>query len=245
MTSHQAEALGRAADLRRTGVLVAFDDDTAGCKAAVRAYGILRPISDRLQSVALSGKDPAEVLETEGAATLRAILRDRAQPLSAVVIDAHIAPWERRLRDPDGPLLAMRSVAAVIADLMPPETAEAIRQITQNKELITLDEHMQPVMNPELPEIARALPADTAYQITRTAERLGFTDYSDVLAEVANAAIRTDARPKGNSRDMPPVLAGSSFPHTPLVTRADAEYMVDRLDRPGNPPRHDRSRTRP
>jgi len=170
LTSHQAEALGRAADLRRTGVLVAFDDDAAGCKAAVRAYGILRPISDRLQSVALSGKDPAEILETEGAATLRAILRDRAQPLSALVIDAHIAPWERRLRDPDGPLLAMRSVATVIADLMPPETAEAIRRITQDKELITLDEHMQPVMNPELPEIACVLPADTAYQITRTAE---------------------------------------------------------------------------
>ena len=49
---------------------------------------------------------------------------------------------------------------------------------------------MKPVANPELPEIARALPADSAYQITRTAERLGFTDYSDVLAEVANAVIR-------------------------------------------------------
>lgn len=46
---------------------------------------------------------------------------------------------------------------------------------------------MQPVTNPELPEIARALPADTAYQIIRTAKRLGFTGYSDVLAEVANA----------------------------------------------------------
>jgi len=178
LTSHQAAVLGRAADLHRTGVLVAFDDDRAGRKAAVRAYDILRVISDRLQSVALSGRDPAEVLEIEGAPALRAILGNRAQPLSAVVIDAHIAPWERRLRDPDGPLLAMRSVATVIAGLLPPETAEAIRQITQNKELITLDEHMQPVMNPELPEIARALPADTAYQITRTAERLGFTDYS-------------------------------------------------------------------
>ena len=90
----------------------------------------------------------------------------------------------------------MRSVAPVIADLLPLETARAIRQITQNKELITLDEYMRSVTNPELPEIARVLPADTAYQIMRTAERLGFTDYSDVLAEVANAIARKAARPK-------------------------------------------------
>ena len=68
----------------------------------------------------------------------------------------------------------MRSVATLIAGLLPPEAAEAIRQITQNEELLTLDERMRPVANPELPEIARALPADTSYQITRTAERLGY-----------------------------------------------------------------------
>ena len=90
----------------------------------------------------------------------------------------------------------MRSTAALIAGLLPPETAEAIRQITRNKELLTLDEHLRPVANPELPEIARALPAGTIYQIIRTAERLGFTDYSDVLAEVANAVTRTGCPPK-------------------------------------------------
>jgi DNA primase len=46
LTSRQAAALSRAADLRRTGILVAFDDDPAGRKAAVRAYAILRTISD-------------------------------------------------------------------------------------------------------------------------------------------------------------------------------------------------------
>ena len=77
---------------------------------------------------------------------------------------------------------------------------------------------MRPVSNPELPELARALPADTAYQITRTAERLGFTDYSDVLAEVANAVTRKAARPKGVLREAAPRLAGAGFPHPPLVT---------------------------
>ena len=213
LTGRQAAALGRAADLRRTGVLVAFDDDAAGRKAAVRAHDILRAISGRLQSVTLCGKDPAEILETGGTATLRAILRGRVQPLSAVVIDAHIDSWERRLRDVGGPLLAMRSVAAVIAALIPPDSARAIRRITQNEELPTLDERMRPVTNPELPQIARTLPADTAYQITRAAGRLGYAEYSDVLAEVVNAVIRDTARPQGVPRDVGPQLAGESFPH--------------------------------
>lgn len=45
LTTRQTAALSRAADLRQTGVLVAFDDDAAGRKAAVRAYDILRAIS--------------------------------------------------------------------------------------------------------------------------------------------------------------------------------------------------------
>jgi DNA primase len=237
LTSHQAAALSRAADLRHTGVLVAFDDDAAGRKAAVRAYDILRPISDRLQSVTLSGKDPAEILETEGAAVLRTILQDRVRPLSAVVIDAHLEPWVRRLRDPAGPLLAMRSTAALIAGVLPTETAEAIRHITRNKELPRLDERMRPVANPELPEIARALSADTICQIMRTAERLGFTDYSDVLAEVANAVTRNTARSKGVPHDAAPQLAGKSFPHPPSTIPVSTGLAAVRPGRPGSRPK--------
>ena len=160
LTSKQAAILAQAADLGSTGVLVAFDDDPAGRKAAVRAHDILRTVSGRLQSAVLSGKDPAEILQTEGPAALRTVLRDQVQPLSAVVIDAHLAPWERRLQDPEGPLLAMRSTATVIAGLLPAGSAEAIRQITGNRELATVDEQMRPVANPELPEIARVLPAE-------------------------------------------------------------------------------------
>jgi DNA primase len=237
LTSRQAAALSRAADLHHTGVLVAFDDDTAGHKAAIRAYGILRPIGDRLQSVTLSGKDPAEILETEGAAALQTILQDRVRPLSAIVIDAHLGPWERRLRDPAGPLLAMRSTATLIAGLLPPETAEAIRQITRNKELLTLDEHLRPVANPELPDIAGTLPADAIYQITRTAERLGITGYSDVLAEVANAVTRNAARPKGVPHDAAPQLAGQSFPHPPSAVPVSTGPAAVRPGRPGSRPK--------
>ena len=215
LTSLQAAALAQAAGLGQASIIVAFDDDMAGRRAAIRAYDILRPFSGRLQSAVLSGKDPAEILQAQGAAALRAILRDSTQPLAAVVIDAHLAPWERRLHDPEGPLLAMRSAAALIAGLLPPGTAQAICQITGNRELAMIDEQMRPVANPELPEIARVLPADIPCQVAQVAERLGFADYSDVLAEVANAVTRTaQTGPAGR----PAQLAAGSFPHPPVTT---------------------------
>jgi hypothetical protein len=131
----------------------------------------------------------------------------------------------------------MRSVATIIASLLPPEAAQAIRQITRNKELVTLDEQMRPVANPELPEIARTLPADCAYQIARTAERLGFTDYSDVLAEVANAVTRRAGHPKGIPREAAPKLANAGFPHPPLTTQHRTESAAAQLVRPGTRPK--------
>jgi DNA primase len=231
LTSRQATALARVGHLERTEILIAFDDDTAGRKAAIRAYDILRPASDQLQSVVLSGKDPAEILETEGPAALRAILRDQVRPLSGVVIDTHLDQWARQLQDAAGPLLAMRSAAAVIAGLLPVETSRTIRQISGDRELTTLDEDMNPVANPELPEIARALPADAAYQTVLVAERLGFTEYSEVLAEVTNAVIRKAARPESRPRDGPLDLARSSFPYPPVAPNG-AEPAADRVGRP-------------
>ena len=223
LTSTQAAILAQSADLGSTGILIAFDDDRAGRKAAVRAHDVLRTLSGRLQSAILSGRDPAEILQTEGPAALRTVLRDQVQPLSFAVIDAHLAPWERRLRDPEGPLLAMRSTATVIAGLLPAASAEAIRQITGNRELATIDEQMRPIANPELPEIARVLPADVAYQTIRVAQRLGFTDCSDVLAEIANAVTRDAARPGNRTADWAPTLAAISFPHPPATIRHDDE----------------------
>ena len=90
---------------------------------------------------------------------------------------------------PSGPLLAMRSTASLIASLLPDDTASQIRDITAGRELQTTDDLLRPVDNPEIPQIARILPADTSYQIVRAAGKLGF-DCTDVLAEVANATTR-------------------------------------------------------
>ena len=149
----------------------------------------------------LDGKDPAEILQRDGPDALRSVLRDQRQPLSALLIDASIEEWARRLHDTDGPLMAMRSTASLIASLLPDDTASQIRSITAGRELQTTDDLLRPVDNPEIPQIARILPADTSYQIVRTAGKLGF-DCTDVLAEVANATTRSpERRPRAQHYD--------------------------------------------
>jgi hypothetical protein len=78
------------------------------------------------------------------------------------------------------------------------------------------------------PQIAKALPADAAFQIARTAERLGFTDYSDVLAEVANVVIRKTAIPDSNSPSTAPALAGDGYPRPPLTAQVHAQPAATR-----------------
>ena len=133
----------------------------------------------------------------------------------------------------------MRSTAALIASLLPPGAAEQIRQVTGDRELETINDQLRPAANPELAKIARILPGDTPYQVMRTAGRLGVTDCSDVLAEVANAATGI-ARPgnrapphlrDGHDRshsiqDAPARLAGSDFPRPPLTPAPGEARLV-------------------
>ena len=92
----------------------------------------------------------------------------------------------------------MRSAAALIANLLLPETAGQILQVAGGRYLAILDDGLRPVAAPELRVIARLLPADAACQIARVADRLG-SDYSEVTAEVANAFNRKSAAPKGSA----------------------------------------------
>ena len=252
LTCEQAAQLSQAADLPSTGIIVAFDSDTAGRKAAIRAQGILRPLTGKLQSVTLDSKDPAEILQRDGPAALRVILREHRQPLSALLIDASIERWGRRLDDIDGPLLALRSAASLIASLLPDGTASQIRDITAGRELQITDDLLRSVDNPEIPQIARILPADTSYQIVRAAGKLGF-DCTDMLAEVANATTgnsRSDGyqpRTPHNGRDCSPPapqpsaprLASASFPQPPLTPRTSPE-PPRRLAAPARHQRFDR-----
>jgi hypothetical protein len=82
--------------------------------------------------------------------------------------------------------------AQVIASLLPPETISQILQITGGRALATLDDSLHPITHPELPAIARILPAGAICQVIRTADRTN-SDYSDITAEMANAISRSTA----------------------------------------------------
>ena len=195
-TQHQAEALARAADLRHTGILVALDGDRAGQKGAIKAYEILHPHTGKANAVMLPpGRDPAEILQHDGPAALRAALH-HVEPLARVVIDAHIDQWADRLDHAEGQLGAMRSAAARIARLLPPETVDAILYITGGEPLSVSDEKPRLLTSPELPAVARILPAETLCQIARTADRTT-SDYSEVTAAVASAVAEHASSRKG------------------------------------------------
>jgi len=196
LTGGQVAALGRVADLRQTGVLVALDGDCAGREAAIRAYSVLLEVTGKITAVILpDGRDPAEILQADGSAALRNVLQHRIQPLARVVIDAHLDTWAHRLDHAESRLHAMRSAAALVASLLPSEAAGQILQITGGLHVATLGDDLRPIATPELPMIARLLPAGAACQIACVADRLG-SDYSEVTAEVANAITRESATPK-------------------------------------------------
>jgi DNA primase len=234
LTGHQALILSQAADLGCTGVLVAFDDDAPGRKAAVRADTILRPVTAKLHMPLLDGKDPAEILQHQGPAALHGILREHVQPLSALLIDTSIESWGRRLRDMDGPYLAMVRAAGLIAGLLPAGTAQQIRRTAA-------------VHAPT--EIARVMPAESAYLVVRTASKLDF-DCCDVLAHVADAANHGPRFPKAPARVPGTVpdpsaaasLAAAGFPHRPRAaapshTRAPRRAVPAVRHRPARPGR--------
>ena len=222
-TQHQAEALARAADLQHTGIHVALDGDRAGQKGAIKAYEILHPHTGKANAVMLPpGRDPAEILQHDGPATLCAALQ-HAEPLARVVIDAHIDQWADRLDHAEGQLGAMRSAAARIARLLPPETVDAILYITDGQPLAMADENPLLLADPELPAVTRILPAEALCQIARTADRTS-SDYSEVTAAVASAVAEHANAPKdagdvglGHRPASAPVRVGAAgFPGRPL-----------------------------
>jgi DNA primase len=131
LTAAQVELLGWAmTGPRPSGVAVAFDPDRAGRAAAVRAYPLLRTITDDLWTVSLpTGSDPAELLRTHGATGLAAVLDSSLLPLPDLVVDARLAEFDRWLEFTDGAFAALRAVAPLIADLPPVQVARQVARV--------------------------------------------------------------------------------------------------------------------
>jgi DNA primase catalytic core len=140
LTAGHVDALSKAADLASAGVVVAFDPDQPGRRAAVRAYRLLLPHTDKLTLATFpSGHDAAQVLAEHGPATLARILSASTQPLADLVIDQDVTRWARWLDYPEGQINALRSAARLIAAMPPSHVA---RQVARLSERLGLDHAM-------------------------------------------------------------------------------------------------------
>jgi DNA primase len=181
-------------DLGRVGVLVALDGDRAGRGAAIKAYGVLRAVTAKIDAAILRpGRDPAEILQSDGPAALRSALRADVRPLADLVTDATIAQWDTHTAE--GQVAAMRAAASMIASTLPPGSIEQILQAPSGRTLKSLGDDLRSVRSAELEAVSRVVPADVIRQILRIAERLQF-DCSDITAEIANAVTRARTSPK-------------------------------------------------
>lgn len=131
LTAAQVVLLDRAAGgLATRGVVVAFDGDDAGRRAAVRAYDLLRQTGAWPHALDLPpGQDPAGVLQLHGPPGLHsALLSATGRPLADLVVDERIDRYVDQLRWPEGQLAAGRSAAAVVITL---PTEQIPRQVVR------------------------------------------------------------------------------------------------------------------
>lgn len=118
LTAKQPSILGKVTDLHTVGALVAFDDDSAGRRAATRAYHLLCPLTEKVDAVEFPpGQDPAQVLRCGGQAALYEALASRTRPLADVVIDSELQRWEKWLQYAEGQVNALLAAAQLITSM--------------------------------------------------------------------------------------------------------------------------------
>jgi DNA primase catalytic core len=129
-TARHVAALSRTAALPTTGVMVAFDTDAAGLRAAVRAYHLLASLGITATALRLPpGTDPAGVLGHDGPMALADLLVGRTHPLADLVVDAGLAPWSRWLAYPEGRVNTLHAVAPIVAAMPAREIARQVGRL--------------------------------------------------------------------------------------------------------------------
>ncbi len=129
LTPAQVTLLARTSDLRPAGVVVAFDADRAGRRAAVRAYHLLRGVTGHAVTLVLpAGQDPAGFRREHGGRELARRL-DASVPLADLVVDEAVAPFERGLVFLDGKFAALHAAAPLIAGLPSGQVARQVARL--------------------------------------------------------------------------------------------------------------------
>ena len=153
--------ISQAADLDRTGILVAFDNDTAGREATLPHHGILRPLDANSKQQSSTARTPPRSCNSTARPPCTPPCATAASPCPPCSSMPGSESWERRLDNPvrTGQYLAMLNVAVLIADLPAGRrTARQIRRITAGRELQTFDDQLHHVDNPELADTPASCP---------------------------------------------------------------------------------------
>jgi DNA primase len=144
LTGDQVAALARAVDLPNRGVRVALDADSAGRKAAARAYERLRVVASDIKAVIFAdGQDPAGTLEGYGRDRLREALTYDITSLADLVVDVRIEEWAggKELQFVEERLGAIRAAATVISGLpggeVGPQTLRLAKRFDWDHETVT------------------------------------------------------------------------------------------------------------
>lgn len=136
LTQSQLACLNSVAGLRTAGILVAFDSDRAGQRAAVKAYHLLSPLSDHAEAVIFPpGQDPAQILHDHGPSALAETLASRRTPLADVAIEAEVVRWARWLKHAEGRIHALRAAAPLVAAVPPVQVGRQIARLAHRLEL--------------------------------------------------------------------------------------------------------------
>jgi DNA primase catalytic core len=138
LTEHQVRTLAGLPGARRSGLTVAYDADTAGAKAAIRAHQLLTANHPHLHTRSLRlapGADPAALGATPaGRGHLRTLLH-RAPPLLHAVIDARLDQLlDRRpqlLHEIEGRLLLADTLLPHLRTQPMPAIADAIAHLAE------------------------------------------------------------------------------------------------------------------
>jgi DNA primase catalytic core len=129
LTSTQALALRAASDSET--LVVGFDSDRAGDRAAAAAYELLRPHFARLRAIQLlAGSDPAELLAHHGPGQLRAALAD-TQPLADRVVDRILRRYRDRDDNAEARVAALHEIAPVVAAMPPTEVGREVARVAR------------------------------------------------------------------------------------------------------------------
>jgi len=110
----------------------------AGERAVAAAVRITRHLHQAIPDATVV------TVRLEGPRGLRAVLTAEAVPLLSVIVDADLGRWEHRMSETEGPLLALRSAASVLAGLLPAAAADQVRQATAGTELTAVDDEQGP-----------------------------------------------------------------------------------------------------